>query len=86
LKRFEDIDFPIEKEADIASATLCSGSNAVDARKAVHRFFDWARDGREHLLRGHYAVVDYYYDAWKIRLREDGYRQLEGGEQTGGAK
>ena len=79
LQRLENVDIPIQEEIDVGSAALRRRANALDARYAVHRFFDGPCDRDEHLRGRHDAVINDDDDARKIGLRKDGDGQLKSG-------
>src|SRR6185295_13272516 len=40
LQRLQYVNVPVEEEIDVSAAALCRRTNALNARYAVHRFFN----------------------------------------------
>ena len=71
-----DVAAPVEVETDLGRAARGFRLDARDAGNAVHRLFDWTRDGNECLRSGRLAVIDDDDDAREISFRKDSDRQL----------
>src|SRR5262249_10704071 len=66
------VGLPVEEEVHFGRPAARDGLYALQAWDAVDGFFDGARDGDEHLVDGHDAVVDPDGDARKIGFGENG--------------
>ena len=78
LQRQNHVGFPVEVQIDLGGATAGHRSNFLEARNAVDSFLDWTRDGDEHLVDGHDAVVDPDDDAREIGVGENGHWDRKG--------
>ncbi len=82
LKRENHVRIPVEEQIDFRRTAASDGLYGLEARDAIDGFFDRARDGDEHLVDGHDAVVHAYHDAGKIGRRKNGNGHREGAIAT----
>src|SRR5262249_18361594 len=64
------VNIPVEEQVDLSRAAAGNRAHRDQPRDAVDGFFDGTRDGDNHLVNRHDAVVDADDDAGKINLRE----------------
>ena len=74
LQSQNHVGVPVEEQIHFGGTTARYGSNLLQARHAIYRLFDGPRDGNEHLVDGHDAVVHADDDARKIGVRKYGDR------------
>src|SRR5215469_17948437 len=77
LQRKNHVAAPVKEQIDLGIASAGDRSDFLKARYAVYGFFERPRDGHEHLVNRHDAVVNANDDARKIRVGKNGDRDAE---------
>ncbi len=77
LQRQNHVTVPIEKQIDFGGPPAGDGLNLLQSRHAVDRLLERTRDGDEHLVDGHHAVVNAYDYPRKVSVGKYGHGNRE---------